>query len=377
VTAQLAPTGPPVTKTKLKALNTLTPNVPKLKEVRLTPCYTRTQLPTNLPQQTKLTSSFAKILATPKALTAPAAPKTGDQQPPKLVATAPQKATPTAVGSNSSAFSSSLISRLKRSSAMTPSTLASTPSSTSLDRFTPAATFLSIKRALPGPLFAIENIAHHQLAAWEAVTTGKILAIPFSDKSQDPVNHPAICSTIKKDIADLWYAIYSLNRAVAKCITSALNPDVLEIAPPLIDPEVLKAKKYAVAFLVSNIPEADAARIVQQWPVVSSNMLTYHIMAFAFPTPDYISSIKGFGKKDLDVVRRIVLETWTSEAFLTDLEQAVASLTLDSPEPDEAYAKAIESLQVTEVAVLRGGAQDDTNHMLFIISASFTNKESW
>src|SRR5258707_9830676 len=146
---------------------------------------------------------------------------------------------------------------------------------------------------------------------WENYKHGKLLALPFSNETDNADNHSHIGECLL---------------TAASEITESEN---LRISIPIPSEEATRNGATPTSFLIYNLSDTDIYTLVQQG-VWSSPVITFRVAELHPPSLDFLFTIKGFVTHNESIILKMIQNTWQSKATESLINEVIDTFMEDS-----------------------------------------------
>ncbi|KAA1469620.1 hypothetical protein DENSPDRAFT_849013 [Dentipellis sp. KUC8613] len=200
-----------------------------------------------------------------------------------------------------------------------------------------------------------------QLQAWERLLGPKLIVRVFDQDTHDAAMHAHLVLGIKR------------------IIVQATGDQNLQVAAPSMNPSTPGLPRGAVpAFMIYGASAQHAATLIEK-RIWSTATLSFEIIPFEPPLPDFLTSTSGFTTGDLETVRTEVLAHWLSAdslARLSAINDTIAERQLGHFNPGQ-LVQYLQSLRVEKLNMKTIGGEAAPWFNLFADSSLVPSDELW
>ena len=225
-----------------------------------------------------------------------------------------------------------------------------------LDKYT-AGPLPPVHDAHPTAVF--EHIDTDFAAEWDQHLGGKLLAHPFDGEAQDPTNHV--------EIRELIFT-------AASEITKSME---VEVSAPMPSEDAKKDRRSPTIFLIFNLSD-DHVNLLLQRGIWSSTAITFRVLPFRPPCPNFMFSIGNISTHSKDTVIPIVQRVWDS----TEVKNYITTLINAVPEDkragiETAICLLMDSMWVQKLDTKRAGETIAPHYNVYTDSSGISIDEVW
>ena len=225
-----------------------------------------------------------------------------------------------------------------------------------LDKYT-AGPLPLVHDAYPTAVF--EHIDTDFAAEWEQHKGGKLLAHPFDSDAQNSANH--------EEIRELIFT-------AASEITKSVE---VEVSAPIASEEAKKERRFPTVFLIFNLSD-DHVNLLLQRGVWSSPAITFRVLPFRPPCPNFMFSIGSISTHSVDTIFPIVQRVWDgpdTKIYITALINAVPEDKRGGVE--NAICLLMDSMWVEKLETKRAGETIAPHYNIYTDSSGIAIDEVW
>ena len=209
------------------------------------------------------------------------------------------------------------------------------------------------------PTVVFEHIDTDFATEWDQHLGGKLLAHPFDGEAQDPTNHVEICELIF---------------TAASEITKSME---VEVSAPMPSEDAKKDRRSPTIFLIFNLSD-DHVNLLLQRGIWSSTAITFRVLPFHPPCPNFMFSIGNISTHSKDTVIPIVQRVWDS----TEVKNYITALINAVPEDkragiETAICLLMDSMWVQKLDTKRAGETIAPHYNVYTDSSGISIDEVW
>lgn len=225
-----------------------------------------------------------------------------------------------------------------------------------LDKYT-AGPFPAVHDAHPSAVF--EDIDTDFAAEWEQHQGGKLLAHPFDGDAQDPASH--------EEIRELIFT-------AASEITKSVD---VEVSAPMPSKDAKKEGRSPTIFLIFNLSD-DHANLLLQRGVWSSAAITFRVLPFRPPCPNFMFSIGSISTHSKLRILPIVQQVWDSKEVRDYISALINAVPGDKRGGVEnAICLLMDSMWIRKLETKRTGETIAPHYNIYTDSSGISIDEVW
>ena len=212
---------------------------------------------------------------------------------------------------------------------------------------------------LSHPTAPLDHIDPGQLAEWDAIPTGKLVAVPFDNNALDPATHSAVASRIRQVVQDVTHL------------------ENVGVAAPLRSTAAALSKAHPNAFLIFDLTPI-ATKMLLDAHVWSSRPITFRVIQLDPTIPFLLFPLAGFTTTDVTTVLRTVHDHWTRPKMAEFFDKIVkASALSEYPLTEDGILAFIASLKVERVDTKSPGGILKPRFNIMADGPSLGDDERW
>ena len=178
------------------------------------------------------------------------------------------------------------------------------------------------------PMAPLDYIKLEQVAKWEAITSAKILAIPFNMDLDDSATHSLVTNCTLQVICDIT------------------QEELASVAAPIQSTEAMRTHAQPTAFLIFNISQDTMIKLIEH-QVWSSEHVTFQAISLNIGILLLLFVLAGFMTNKTDLVLCTMITYWTTPKIMEFFDNLIAnSWSTDTPLFEETVIVFLDSLKI-------------------------------